>query len=480
MKALRQLLFSSLMISASVCVGKVIPGSLITDNMVLPRNANARIYGKADPGSKITVTPSWDNKEYTTMTDKTGEWSLAVATPEGGYTPYTLTISDGDPLTLKNILIGEVWLASGQSNMEMPLKGFPGCVVNNGYDEIAAARHQADNIRFYTVPLKQSYTPLDTVDAQWTVPSADTSPYYSATAWHFAKRLNDVLDIPIGIVSAAYGGAKVESWTPREILETYSDVSLKPEDVEALVHYHRPLLMYNAMFNPIKNYSYNGIIWYQGCSNVGAHDTYPQRLANMVKDWRQNIGLGDIPFYEVEIAPYEFGDTSNPLSPQMGPLLREAQWKATEIIPNSGIISTNDLVTEYERFNIHPGNKEAVGRRLGNLALNKTYGKKQFLCEPPRYKNHTIKDGAVWVAIDSPSDGICRNYDIRGFEVAGYDKVFHAADSAWLNWQTNEIVVSSKEVPNPVAVRYCWRDFLPGTLYAADHIPLVQFRTDNW
>lgn len=482
MKTLRCIFTSSMIAVATLCGAKVVPGSLITDNMVLPQNSNARIYGKADPGEKISVTPSWSGKTYSTITDKTGEWSLAVETPAGGYTPYTITIADGSPITISNVLIGEVWLASGQSNMEMPLKGFPGCVVDNGYDEIAAARHQKDNIRFFTVPLKQSYTPLDTVDAAWTVPSAETAPAYSATAWHFARRLNDVLDVPIGIVSAAYGGAKVESWTPRDILETYPDVSLKPEDIESLVHYYRPMLMYNAMFLPVKNYSYNGIIWYQGCSNVGAHDKYPERLANMVKDWREKIGVGDIPFYQVEIAPYEFsgGDPSEQQAPQMAPLLREAQWKSCDIIPNSGIISTNDLVKPYERFNIHPGNKDAVGHRLGNLALNKTYGKKQFLCVPPRYKSHTIKDGEVWVAIDSPSDGICRNYDIRGFEVAGDDKVFYPADEARLNWQTNEIVVSSKNVPNPVAVRYCWRDFLPGTLYAADQLPLVQFRTDSW
>lgn len=459
------------MAGGAVASGKVVPGPLMTDNMVLPQNANARIYGSADPGAEITVTPSWNGKAYTTSADRAGTWSLAVETPAGGYTPYSITISDGTPVTLSNVLIGEVWLASGQSNMEMPLKGFPGCVVDGGYDEIAAARHQADNIRFFTVPLTQSYSPLETLDAEWTVPSADTAPGYSAVAWHFARQLNDVLDVPIGIVSDAYGGARVESWTPREILETYADVSLDPKDIEPMVHYLRPMLMYNAMFNPVRNYSYNGIIWYQGCSNVGNDDTYARRLANMVEDWRENIGLGDIPFYMVEIAPYDYDGDQD----EKSPLLRRAQWEAAGMIPNSGIICINDLVAPYERHNIHPGNKKGVGHRLANLALNRTYGKKQFLCEHPRYKSHMVKGGEVWVAIDSPSDGICRNYDIRGFEVAGKDGVYHAADSVRLHWQTNEMVVSSKDVPEPVAVRYCWRDFLPGTLHAADHLPLVPF-----
>ena len=461
----------------AVTDAKVTPSSMISDNMVLPQNANARIFGTADPGTKVTVTPSWNDKTYSTTADRTGAWSLAVETPSGSFKPYSITISDGDPLTVSNVLIGEVWLASGQSNMQMPLKGFPGCCTLGGYDEIASSRDEAGKIRFFTVPLMQSYTPLDTVPATWTVPSPETSPEYSAVAWHFAKRMSDVLDVPVGIVSAAYGGAKVESWTPRDMLEKYSDISLDPKDIEPMVHYHRPMLMYNAMFNPIKNYSYDGIIWYQGCSNVATYNTYAERLAAMVERWRDEIGIGDIPFYAVEIAPYEYGD---PSEKGKAPLLREAQWKAIEMIPNSGMISINDLVEEYERNNIHPGNKEAVGKRLCDLALNKTYGKKQFPVESPRYKSHTFKDGAAWVAIDSPSDGICRNYMIEGFEVAGPDKVFHPADSVWLHGQTNEMVVSSKDVPDPVAVRYCWRDFMPGNLHAGNYLPLIPFRTDNW
>lgn len=456
---------------------KVIPGSLITDNMVLRQNSDARIYGKADPDSKITVTPEWDNKAYTTTTDRTGNWSLAVKTPAGSFTPYSITISDGDPIKLNNVLIGEVWLASGQSNMQMPLKGFPGCCIDNGYAEIASARKSADKVRFYTVPLTQSYEPLDTIDSKWVVPSPETAPEFSAVAWHFANQMADVLDVPVGIVSAAYGGAKVESWTSRDILETYPDVSLDPKVLEPMVHYWRPLLMYNAMFNPIKNYSYNGIIWYQGCSNVSSWETYADRLATMVKLWRNEIGEGDIPFYAVEIAPYQYGD---PNEIGKSPFLREQQWKAIEKIPNSDMICINDLVKPYERFNIHPGNKEAVGRRLCDLALNKTYGKKQFLAGSPRYKSHRFKDGAAWVAIDSPNDGICRNYDIKGFEIAGADKVFHPADSVWLHWQTNELVVSSDKVKDPVAVRYGFRDFLPGTLYGGNFLPLIPFRTDSW
>ena len=161
----------------------------------------------------------------------------------------------------------------------------------------------ADKVRFFTVPLSQSYQPLDTVDARWTVPDPDTASDYSATAWYFATRLSEVLDVPVGIVNCSHGGARVESWLPREILKEYPDVSLDEKDIEAMTHYIRPMVMYNAMFNPIKGYTVNGILWYQGCSNVGKHEEYAPRLARMVEHWRNELGRGDLPFYSVEIAP---------------------------------------------------------------------------------------------------------------------------------------------------------------------------------
>ncbi|MDE6022361.1 MAG: sialate O-acetylesterase, partial [Muribaculaceae bacterium] len=393
-------LFATLPIDA-----KVVPGSMITDNMVLQQNGKAKIYGTADPDKKITVTPSWSDKSYQTKSDSDGKWKLYIETPKGSYTPYSITISDGTPITLQNVLIGEVWLASGQSNMEMPLKGFSGCCVDGGYDEVASARERAGKIRFYTVPLKQSYEPLETIDAVWTVPGPDTAADYSAVGWNFAKRLNDVLDVPVGIVRCAYGGAKVESWTPREIVETYSDVSLDPNDIEKLTHYIRPVLMYNAMFNPAKDYTYKGIIWYQGCSNVGEHENYAVRLANMVEHWRKELGEGDIPFYTVEIAPYDYDSAEQD---EKSPFLREAQWKAIGIIPNSGIICTNDLVKPYERFNIHPADKATPGKRLAELALNKTYGTPVFPIQYPRYKRQRFQDAAALVAVESRNDGSCR------------------------------------------------------------------------
>ena len=471
----------SMILAALLCgmpmVAKVQPGSPISDNMVLQQNTKARLFGKAKAGAKVTATPSWNNKSYETKADKNGKWIVEVETPKGGYTPYSIVLSDGEPLTLNNVLVGEVWLASGQSNMQMPLRGYWGCPIKGGYEEVAHSGNWKDKIRFMTLPLVQSYTPMDTVAARWTVPSPATSPDYSALAWHAAKRMTDVLQVPIGIVSAAYGGARVESWTPREILETYPDVSLDPKDVEPMEHYMRPLLAYNAMFMPIKDYTYKGIMWYQGCSNVGHDDVYAQRLANMVKDWREKIGLGDIPFYQVELAPYAF-DWS--MKTAEGPKLRKAQWDACELISNSGIICTNDAAVEHERFNVHPSDKKVVGDRMADLILNRTYGQTMFPCVSPKYKNHTVKGNEVWVDIELKNDIISPNCDIKGFEVAGADKVFHPADRVRQDGQKNTLIVSSSEVAEPVAVRYCWKDFQLGNVVGDNYLPLVPFRTDNW
>lgn len=462
-----------------ICVfsnAKVQPSALIADNMVLQQQAEARLWGKAEPDATVNVTPSWNNQTYTCLADGKGNWSVSIPTPKAGFTPYEICFDDGEKLTVKGVLIGEVWLASGQSNMEMPLKGFAGCCVEGGFDEIAFSAQWARHIRFFTVPLRQSYEPLEDVEGSWAVPSPQTSPEFSATAWFFATTLSEVLQVPVGIVSCAYGGSKVESWTNRELLEQYPDVSLRPEDMEKQVAYERPMLMYNAMFLPVRHHTVRGILWYQGCSNVGYHQTYARRLANMVELWRSEMEQGDIPFYAVEIAPYEYEGSQDGLAPY----LREAQWEAIRLIPNSDMICINDLVKPYERYNIHPGDKKQVGRRLSYLALNHTYGKQQFFCQHPRYKSFTVKGDEVWVAIDNIGMGICRNYDIQGFEVAGEDRLFHPADSVWLHWQTNEIVVSSRRVKAPVAVRYCFRDFSLGTLYGGNWMPLIPFRSDTW
>lgn len=471
------ILLALFLVLASAASAKVTPSSLIGDNMVLQQNTEACLWGTAQPGATVEVTPSWDNRKYTVHADKKGDWKVCVATPAASFESYDITISDGEPLAVHNVLVGEVWLASGQSNMGMGLGGFSGCNVSGGYEEVAFAGQWADRIRFFTVPVRESMTPLETTPGAWAVPSVDTAADFSAVAWFFAKQLSAALDVPVGIVANPHGGARVESWMPRELLEKYPDVPLTAETMEAWPPNFRPMLRYNAMFFPVRNYTVKGIIWYQGCSNVAIYESYAERLRAMVERWRSDLGGGDsLPFYAVEIAPFQCpGDRAG-----KSPYLREEQWKAIDSIPNSAMAGTNDLVQPFERYNIHPSEKKTVGHRLCNLALNRTYGKRHIPVNHPRYKSHRIDGKEVRVAFSELDRGICRDYDIRGFELAGADRVFHPADSARYEWQTGEIIISSEAVKAPVAVRYCFKDFETGTVYGGNWLPLIPFRSDNW
>ena len=458
---------------------KVVLPSLICDNMVLQQKSEVRLWGKADPRAEVKVTPSWIEETFTCTADGSGEWALAIPTPEAGYTPYEISFSDGaEAVTVGNVLVGEVWLAAGQSNMQMPLKGFAGCNVENGIDDAIAAGSTDLGVRMFNVPMRQSYVPLEECDGRWMTTENFTDVMeFSATAFYYAQSLSHALGIPVGIVNCSYGGTRVESWLPKEILDTYPDIPTDSTSIAAIEQeYERPMVVYNGMFRAIRHYSVKGIIWYQGCSNVGSYSTYAERFATMADHWRSELGLGEIPIYFVEIAPYDYdsGDFA------AGARLREQQFKAQSLIPNSAMISTNNTVEPYERYNIHPGHKKVVGQRLSYLALNLTYGFSGVCCFGPQYTSWEAKGNEAWVSFDHLDMGICRNYDLKGFEVAGEDRVFHECDNVWLHWQTNEIVCSSSEVSAPVAVRYCFRDFQPGTLYGGNWLPAVPFRTDDW
>ncbi len=454
---------------------KVTLNSMMGDNMVLQQDSKARLWGNASASGTIEIRPSWSDDVTVVKTGKDGRWAGTVDTPSGNFDTHSITFidnSDRDTVTINNVLIGEVWLASGQSNMQMPLKGYEPCPVNGGYDEVAEASKRAGSIRFLTVPLTQSYHPLDTVAASWVVPSPKTAPEFSAVAWHFAKRVSDVLEVPVGIVSAAYGGARVESWLPEEIVKGYPDISLDRDSIEGMVHWLRPVVMYNAMFMPVKDYTYRGILWYQGCSNVDSWQTYASRLATMVDHWREMIGEGDIPFYAVEIAPFDYGNDRSPY-------LREAQWDAIGMIPNSGMVATNDMAMPHERHNIHPAEKRTIGNRLGNLALNRTYGHTQFPVDAPRFKSLEQDGNRLKVAFDAPRNGLCRNHDIKGFEIAGEDKVFYPAEVVGIDDQKTFVILASPEVEAPRHVRYCFHDFQLGNMCGADFLPLIPFRSDR-
>ena len=265
--------------------------------MVLQRETEIELRGVCAPGESVSVSTSWLSGKLRTYAGEDGRWSVSVQTPEASFEPQSIAAKSGrETAVLEDVLIGDVWFVGGQSNMQMPLKGFGGCCVKNGVDEvIRSADYPA--IRFFTVSTEQAYELQEDCKGRWEVPSVHTAAEFSATAWFFATSLEKALRVPVGIIVSAYGGSKVESWLSREILEGYPDVDLSREAIERCdPPYERPLLMYNAMIWPIRNYTFKGIIWYQGESNVGAHKTYAQRLATMVDLWRGDFGLGEIPF----------------------------------------------------------------------------------------------------------------------------------------------------------------------------------------
>ena len=453
--------------------------ALISDGMMLQQQTEVKLWGWCAPNSEVSVTPSWEGATAAqTLSDNDGRWTVRLQTPVGGFDTYEISFCQGGQETrVTNVMVGEVWLASGQSNMEMPLEGFDGCCIQDGLDAAIGAADQ-EGVRFFVVPRRHAYSPLYNIDAVW----QDTHDFrqvmkWSAVAYHYASQLSRALRMPVGIVECAYGGTRVESWLPREILDGYEDIETDSVKVaQQLPDYERQMAVYYGMFCAIKGYTVKGMIWYQGCSNVQTYQTYADRLTTMVGLWREEMESGEIPFYFVEIAPFQYGTGDEARAAR----LREAQHQTLQTITNSGMVSTNDLVEPYELYNIHPRNKQTVGHRLCWLALHKTYGYTEVCCEGPQYKQLTIKGNEAWVAFDHLQKGICRNTALEGFELAGEDRVFHPADKAWLHWQTNEVVVSSEQVSAPVAVRYCFRDFQPGTLKGGNELPAIPFRTDDW
>ena len=472
----RLLSIAALMLMFANAEAKLSLSRLCSDGAVLQQNSEATIWGTADPGAQITVTPSWGSASFKGKADQEGKWSVKVKTPAASYKAYTITVKGGGTtVRLNDILVGEVWLASGQSNMEMPMRGFFNCPVENAIEYISAPA-ATEKIRMFTVPIKQSYEPLDDVEGEWKGAESSTIPEMSATAFFFARKLNEVLDVPVGIVSCAYGGARVESWTPKSILETYPDEDLSREAIEAQMHYTRPYLAYNAMLCPVMGYTVKGFIWYQGCSNVGKHEQFVDRMGTMVKHWREcwNDTEAQLPFYMVEIAPYRYKPASEV---SYASLLRQAQHDAAKAIPNSGIVVTNDLTESYEMDNIHPAKKKEVGDRLAYLALNRDYGHSRIACNSPEAVECYRIDGRneIAVKLTDCGNGLNRWMEIEGLEVAGSEGIFYPVTFAFYEWEGKYLRIRSEFVFDPCEVRYGWGDFNPGNLKNAEGLPVSPF-----
>ncbi|MCI6893584.1 MAG: sialate O-acetylesterase [Bacteroidales bacterium] len=449
---------------------------VIGHNMVLQQCADAHLWGWSTPDAQVDIVTSWNNRNYHVKANADGRWEVAVATPKASFSEHEIRFHDkNSTVTAKHVLVGEVWFCSGQSNMEMPLNGFWTQPIADSNREIAFSGKYRGKIRMATVSKTGALKPADRVSGEWKECEPENAAWFSAVGYHFAKALTEMLCVPVGIINCSWGGSHVEGWLPKNILKDYADINLADAGNKDIREWDQPMIMYNGMLNPLVGYTVKGFLWNQGESNVGQHSTYANRLATMVKLWRQRWQQDSLPFYMVEIPPYSYGDVKG----TKAAMLREAQHKAASIIPNSGIISTSDLVKPHETEDIHASTKQPIGERLAFMAAVKTYGIGGIACDSPTYKSMDIDGNTAILHFNNAPDGFTPNRNLQGFECAGSDRVFHPATAEEI-YDTRDIRITCPAVDKIVAVRYCFHNWEIGSVHNLRWLPLVPFRTDDW
>jgi sialate O-acetylesterase len=438
---------------------------IMSSNMVLQQNSQANLWGWSDPSERFTIACSWKTTVDSVQAPNSGKWKAKVSTPLAGG-PYTITIkSRANTIVLENILIGEVWICSGQSNMEMSN-------TKHIQDELPNSKN--DKIRFFTVAKKTADYPQDHAEGQWVSCNEETLRRFSATGYFFGKKLHQELNnVPIGLVQSAWSGTPVELWEPVEVLN--SDPAMKEAATKVRNVTYRPNtpgLIYNAMIYPISNYTIAGVIWYQGEGNTVRASTYEKMFTGLIGAWRKQFEL-DFPFYYVQIAPYTYENTYE------AALLMEQQTRSLSY-PKTGMVVITDLVDNVK--DQHPKNKLDVGLRLANIALAETY--KKPIPAPvylnPKYKSMEISKGKINLYFDNAPNGfILKGTEKQATEflIAGADQNFLPAE---VKLEKDKIVVSNKQIANPVAVRFSFSNTGMANVFNKEGLPIIPFRTDNW
>ena len=447
--------------------------ALVSDNMVIQQSTQINIWGWADKNNKVEIKPSWNNIAISTSSDKEGKWKTTLQTPKAGG-PYSIKISNNnETITLENVMVGEVWLASGQSNMEMPVKGYASEPINGNNELILHSKNP--KIRMITIKRNSSPQAVEDFVGSWKEASPNNTGDFSAVAYVFAQKLNRVLDIPIGIIHSSWGGTPVEAWTQKEAIDEVVTVEEKQtfrynsnknkRDQDA------PSQLFNGMIHPLLNYKIKGVIWYQGESNRNHPKVYQKTFPLMIKNWRQLWNNDEMPFYYVQIAPYgRYDDKVN------SALLRETQLKTLDLLDDVGMAVTLDI-GEYS--SIHPAEKIKVGERLSYWALANNYNIKGIQFSGPVYKSYEIDGDKILLSFDYAPFGLS-SYEqpLNDFQIAGTDKVFYSAKATLL--RNGKVEVSSEKVSKPKAVRYGWKYYLKGSLFNTYGLPASSFRTDHW
>jgi sialate O-acetylesterase len=439
--------------------------AFFSDNCIFQQNSTIKIWGTGIPKKCVTIHFSWNKDEQTVKINENGKWEMTFQSPKASYTKHTITFDDGDILKLSNVLFGEVWLCSGQSNMEMPIKGFPNQPIALA-DSIVQYTSDIDSgIHFFTVKRNASNQPTEELNGKWLINSTKNVSNFSATAYFFALKLQKELNIPVGIINSSWGGSPIESWIPAAMNQQFSDYDTTTIYNEPS---KLPARLYNGMIHPLKDYKIKGFVWYQGEANTDRYATYEQKLTGLIQQWRSDWNLGDLPFFLVEIAPYLYQNGLN------APRLRAAQFKASITNNTIGIVCTNDLVSATDSMNIHPPRKKEIGDRLANLALFNTYQNTSIQALSPTFSNSITQKDTLILTLNNVYDSILPMPKFTGFEIAGEDGVFYPA-KAILSENKQQFYLTSEKVLFPLKVNYCFKNFQLGNVKNSAGLPLFPF-----
>lgn len=436
---------------------------IIGSHMVLQQKSETAFWGWANPSEKIYITTSWNNQKDSVMADGNAQWKLKIKIPEAGG-PYTITLEGENTIILENILIGEVWVCSGQSNMEWSSLQNQQQII----EEMPRSRN--NNIRLFHVAKATAAHPQDYVEGSWKVAGPEALQGFSAIAYFFAKALQEKLQVPVAVINTSWGGTPAETWTPAEKV-TNNEVLAKSAAMQKETPWWpvAPGYAYNGMIYPLLNLPIAGAIWYQGEGNTVMPFTYGRLFSEMIQSWR-SAWKKDFPFYYVQIAPFHYGNHN------VGNLIREQQAKALSL-PQTGMVVITDLVDNVR--DIHPKNKIDVALRLANYALAETYQKKATGYKSPMLNRMEIVGNKANLYFDDSPNGFKLNKGKTPteFYIAGADKKFVPAV---VTIEKNRLVASSPYVKTPVAVRFSFSNDGISNIFNKEGLPVAPFRTDDW
>ncbi len=500
--------FGTSAFGTSACAEVKLP-SVFGSGMVVQREIDVPVWGWAEVDEEVTVR--FRDQAVTTKAGADGTWSVKLK-PVAVGDPGTLSVTGSNTITFTDVLVGEVWVCSGQSNMAMALQ-------SSLDPDLEAASAKFPQIRLFQLPPVTADTPQDNVTASWRVCAPENVSSFSAVGFYFGRQLHQTLNVPVGLIQTAWGGTRAEAWTSpammaetkelKPILETWEAAASSYDAENAKASYeaalerwtaavkkakeagqqvprrpqmqgeprldrHHPSTLFNAMIAPLTPYAIRGAIWYQGESNSGRAYQYRTLMPAMIQSWRDDWGQGDFSFYQVQLADFmEIVD--QPINSAWAEL-REAQYLATKAIPNVGAACITDIGAVKD---IHPKDKQNVGKRLARLALHHDYGMKHIVPQGPTFESMEINGNTCELKFNNHGAALISYYNepLTGFQICGEDK-------QWA-WGTavikgNTVQVSHTDIMSPVAVRYNWSNNPQGTLYNAMYLPAYPFRTDDW